>query len=334
MNYKHTKTKKTKSFSLLIVPQSNDVKQFNVASWIPKLLILLIIITISSSSFFIYDLYTSFDGLEKDYLVKKRNLEVLTAITTNQREEIANLEATISEFNDELQAISELQQTVKHLVGLDQQTKEEPKDNSKDDQETTSDNQEGNQGSSFSRGGESLLRRDSLKSEDVSTTEIEIKTISQMLEQSQKDLSVLINDVEERLDYLEAKPNLEPTVGRISSPFGYRKNPFGSGTEFHTGLDIANWYGTKVRAAGSGVVTYAGYNGGYGRVIVIKHGYGYESIYAHNRKLLVKVGQMVEKGQVISEMGSTGRSSGPHLHFEVRYYSKPVDPKTILNNDD
>ncbi|MTI48593.1 MAG: M23 family metallopeptidase [Firmicutes bacterium] len=155
-----------------------------------------------------------------------------------------------------------------------------------------------------------------------------------MLEKSQTDLNVLIEDVEQRLDYLEAKPNLEPTKGSITSPFGYRKDPFTGGTDFHSGIDIANWYGTKVKAAGSGVVTFAGYNGSYGYVIVVKHGYGYESIYAHNRKLLVKVGDRIKKGQVISEMGSTGRSTGPHLHFEVRYHGDPVNPLTVLNNDD
>ena len=125
-----------------------------------------------------------------------------------------------------------------------------------------------------------------------------------------------------------------PTIGRITSGFGNRKNPFGKGTEFHSGLDIANSSGTKVKAAGSGVVTFAAYNGGYGRVIIINHGYGYQSVYAHNRKLLVRVGEEIEKGQIIAEMGSTGRSTGPHLHFEVRLNGKSINPKNVLDNFD
>jgi len=154
-----------------------------------------------------------------------------------------------------------------------------------------------------------------------------------LADKSSEELNILIDDVEKRLDYLDAKPNLMPTVGRITSRYGYRKNPFGSGRDFHTGIDIANNSGTKVKAAGSGVITYAGYNSSYGRVIIISHGYGYQSVYGHNRKLLVKVGDKVEKGQIIAEMGNTGRSTGPHLHFEVRYYGNPKDPLTILNNN-
>lgn len=336
MNLKHTKSKKTKSFSLLIVPESSEIKQFNVPSWIPKLLILVIIITLSSSSYFIWDLYTSFNNLEEDYLVKKRNLDILTDITTNQKNEIENLETAITEFEKRLQSITELETTVKSLVGLDKSTSEE--DNESNSKTTTtnesSSDQKRQSSITSSRGGDSLIRRNPNPLDEISNREFEISSISNMLQESQKELSVLIENVEKRLAYLEAKPNLFPTEGRISSPFGYRNNPFGSGRELHTGIDISNWYGTTVTAAGSGVVTYAGYNGGYGKVIVIKHGYGYESIYAHNNKLLVKVGDRVEKGQKISEMGSTGRSTGPHLHFEIRLNSKPINPKTVLNSNE
>lgn len=113
---------------------------------------------------------------------------------------------------------------------------------------------------------------------------------------------------------------LWPTIGRISSPFGKR------GREFHTGVDIAAPVGTPVKAADSGTVTFAGWNGGYGRLIIVDHGNGFTTYYAHNSKLLVGVGDKVEKGQTISLVGNSGRSTGPHLHFEIRKNGEPLNP--------
>lgn len=122
-----------------------------------------------------------------------------------------------------------------------------------------------------------------------------------------------------------------PTNGRISSYFGYRRNPFGSGTQFHPGIDIANRTGTSVRAADGGKVIFSGYNGSKGKCIIINHENGYTSVYAHNSSLLVSVGQRVYRGQTIARMGSTGMSTGPHLHFEIRKYGVAKNPLSYLN---
>lgn len=336
MKSRHMRSKRSKSFSLLIVPESSDVKQFKVSSWIPKLLVFLIIIAITSSSYFIWDLYTSYNALEFDYLTKSRRLDLLSDINSNQKEEILALEARLTEFDEKLKAVADLEKTVMNLVGLEQNTKKS------DGSEVEENNLEIAAMASVlqgidlsaSRGDTSLLSGSSMLSGSLNSRDEQIDAISQMLEESQKNLSTLIDDVEDRLAYLEAKPNERPAVGNVTSPFGYRNNPFGRGREFHSGVDIANNYGTKIKAAGGGIVTYAGYNGGYGYVVIIKHGYGYETLYGHNRKLLVKVGDYVSKGDVIAQMGSTGRSTGPHVHFEIRYNKKPIDPFSVLGNDD
>jgi murein DD-endopeptidase MepM/ murein hydrolase activator NlpD len=116
-----------------------------------------------------------------------------------------------------------------------------------------------------------------------------------------------------------------PSRGSISSRFGYR------GREFHTGLDIASPTGTPVSAADSGTVTFAGWSGSYGKIIKINHGNGYETWYAHLSSIDVSVGQKVSKGEVIGKVGSTGRSTGPHLHFEVRKNGTPQNPLSFLN---
>ena len=336
MNPKHIKSKKSKSFSLIIVPKSSDVKQFNVSSWIPKLLIFLIIITISSSGYFIWDLYTSYNSLEFNYLSKSRRLNLLTTINLDQKEEIHNLESRLTEFDEILKKITELEETVIDLVGLEQNIKKSDANAAEESnmQAESLNNPLQVNIPSASRGDTSLLKRDALVLSSFMDRNEQINAISQKLEQSYNNLDTLIADVEKKLAYLEAKPNLKPAPGRIASPFGYRRDPFGRGREFHSGIDIANSSGVKIKAAGGGIVTYAGYNGGYGNFIIIKHGYGYESLYAHNRRLLVKRGDQVSKGDIIAEMGSTGRSTGPHLHFEVHFRGRAINPYNVLNNND
>ena len=114
---------------------------------------------------------------------------------------------------------------------------------------------------------------------------------------------------------------------RVSSPYGYRIHPIKKVRRFHAGIDISAAYGTDILAANSGTVIVAGYNtGGYGNYVVISHGGGYSTLYAHASSLCVSRGQHVERGQVIAKCGSTGMSTGPHIHYEVQLNGKTVDP--------
>jgi len=156
--------------------------------------------------------------------------------------------------------------------------------------------------------------------------------ISDILSDKKLELEIFIEDLEAQFEYLETVPNIMPASGRITSKFGNRRDPFTRKIQFHQGIDIANSSGTSIKAAAKGTVIYAGYNGGYGRTIIIDHGNGYKTLYAHNRELLVKKGEKVEKGQVIAKMGSSGRSTGVHLHFEIHKNNKAIDPLTVINN--
>ena len=118
---------------------------------------------------------------------------------------------------------------------------------------------------------------------------------------------------------------LWPSVGKITSPFGRR------GREFHTGIDVAADRGTPIRASNSGTVTFAGRKGSYGNLVIINHGGGFETYYAHASSILVSVGDKVEKGQQIATVGTTGRTTGPHVHFEVRLNGNPQNPLSYLN---
>ncbi len=121
-----------------------------------------------------------------------------------------------------------------------------------------------------------------------------------------------------------------PTPGRITSYFGYRYHPLLRKRKYHSGLDIAAPVGTPVKAADTGIVIFAGRNGGYGKMIAIDHGNEISTVYGHCSVLLVSKGQKVTQGEVIAKVGSTGLSTGPHLHFEVRKDGVPIDPLSVL----
>lgn len=129
---------------------------------------------------------------------------------------------------------------------------------------------------------------------------------------------------------LDHTPSVWPVYGRLTSWFGIRRHPIKGYSTMHEGVDLKARMGSQVHAAADGVISYAGNRGGYGLAVVINHGYGYSTLYAHNSRLLVRVGQAVKKGQVIARSGNTGISTGPHVHFEVWVNGRKVNPLTFL----
>ena len=124
-----------------------------------------------------------------------------------------------------------------------------------------------------------------------------------------------------------------PAPGRVTSGFGVRRDPLSGDAKFHSGIDLATPSGTPVRAVADGRVVESGRRGGYGNVVVVDHGGGVTSLYAHNAELLRPVGARVEAGAPLALSGSTGRSTGPHVHFEVRKGGVPVDPRAFLQGE-
>ncbi len=123
---------------------------------------------------------------------------------------------------------------------------------------------------------------------------------------------------------------LYPSDGAITSAFGWRRHPLLGSSRFHAGIDFGASYGSTIRAADSGTVIFSGWYGGYGYAVVIDHGGGIATLYGHSSELYVSEGQTVQRGEAIAAVGSTGLSTGPHLHFEVRENGKPVDPTGYL----
>ncbi len=135
-----------------------------------------------------------------------------------------------------------------------------------------------------------------------------------------------------QLSALGIVPTLWPVVGEITGHFGERLDPFSGEGAFHAGMDIASHYGDGVRASADGVVTVVDRRAGYGRLVVIDHGFGVTTWYGHMSNFNTQVGMHVKRGDVIGYEGASGRSTGPHLHYEVRIYNTPVNPWRYLRN--
>lgn len=157
----------------------------------------------------------------------------------------------------------------------------------------------------------------------------------QEIQLRKQSLRELVRDMEVQAERIERMPSIWPLVrgvGRLVSPFGYRRDPFTRRIRQHDGTDISAAHGTRVRSTAKGVVRAAGYDGDYGYMVRIDHGNGISTCYAHLSRIEAKVGAGVNRGDVIGTLGSTGRSTGPHLHYEVRVKDKPVDPEKYLTD--
>lgn len=180
------------------------------------------------------------------------------------------------------------------------------------------------------RGGVDLLSSKSMELEEMVK---EMDTLARTIEDRELKLNVLEDLIMNRELAREIRPSGYPVKkGWVSSRYGYRKDPFTGKKTFHRGVDISSKRGSGVVAVASGIVSFSGKKAGFGNTIEIIHGDGFVTRYAHNQENLVKVGDAVSKGQVIGKVGSSGRSTGPHLHFEVSQRGKSLNPKKYLRS--
>jgi len=164
------------------------------------------------------------------------------------------------------------------------------------------------------------------------TGSLDIEAIKKEMKETIESVAEIKKYITDQKNVYLATPKGTPINGTISSPFGIRHHPVTGVKTHHTGLDIRAPIGTSVRATADGIVSFSGWSGGSGHIVVIEHGYGFSTAYAHNKENFVKVGQTVKKGQQIAASGSTGMSTGPHLHYEVWKSSKQIDPQQFLKD--
>lgn len=181
----------------------------------------------------------------------------------------------------------------------------------------------------------------SRSSDAVRIANRDIGTVIQLSEKEFGELDKSLSGLESRYEdldgyakevirWLRAQPNIWPTRGSVTSNFGWRRHPITGQYEFHPALDIAAPYGTSIVATADGRVEFAGYRSGYGRTVVINHGYGIKTLYAHCSTIKVKYGQNVVRGQIIATIGDSGVATGPHLHYEIQVSGVAVNPFKYL----
>lgn len=290
---------------IMIVPHTKKVRRVSFPNWVPKATIISLAAILMAILITIGNISSYNTNLKQEYDSKVAKIANLETDNKNKDIELSKLKSQTeslcektNEVKDKLVEIDKLQRQLEKMADI----------------------------KSPSRGGN--INRNI----ELATLEPEegMEILTEVLEDKEKELEVFIKDLETRFEYLECVPNLWPASGRLTSGFGNRKSPFGRGIRFHQGIDIANSSGTNILAAGEGIITFSGNQSGYGKTIIINHGNGYKTLYAHNRKLLVTVGDKIKKGQAIGKMGSTGRSTGSHLHFEVHKDGNPIDPLKVL----
>ncbi len=295
---------------------SSDIREISIHKPAAFLLMLLTVGTIGGLSFIGYDYYVlktmSFDNTRMGQTINTQADEI-----QNQRKQVQTFAQKIETLKEQVEHLSKLEDQVRLIADI-QKTGESsgligiggiPENDL--DQEIPLEAKHNN-----------LIRE---MHQQVDQTQIAAK-------QKGLDFEDLIGKLEKKKNLLASTPSIKPVNGWITSRFGYRKSPFTGKRSFHSGLDISNRPGTKIISTADGKVTYAAEKMYFGNLVIIDHGYGKVTKYAHNKKILVKKGQKVKRGDVIALMGNTGKSTGPHLHYEVRINGAPVNPlKYILN---
>jgi murein DD-endopeptidase MepM/ murein hydrolase activator NlpD len=299
-----------KYFTFMLIPNDSNknVIKFNLPSWILKTSIALAVITVFV---FLGSVYYSSQ-------VSTKLISYYNVVSENkaQKKQIASFMQETSDLKESIQELRERDQEIRGLLGLVNPYKRTTK--------TASVVKKKHLDKVF-RG-----KTPQIFPEKIQT---EIDNVSIKLNQSKNSyvkLLAAIDDLKYKYEYI---PSIWPIYGRIKSDYGWRRHPLLGKSEFHRGVDIPSFLGANVKATAKGKIVFSGWASGYGKTIVIRHRFGFSTIYAHNSRLLIKAGEWVKKGQVISEIGSTGLSTGPHVHYEIRRWKKPVNPKKYLKLD-
>ena len=314
-----------KAYTILIFSQkAAKVKKLMLSPLTFKIGAVVLGLVITFSAFVIYD-----------YLNNKKKiseLQSLSAETHSQQEEIRGFMEKIFILEEALNKLKEIEKQVekdlREVKDLQKVRKVSPgvlkKKNSHIPKEKTKE-------AAFIRGdGISILEKE--RSHLVSRLNRDLLELHRDAIQREQNLKEFQEFLQAQKSILLATPYLWPVLGRITSGFGDTRLSFSSGgTRPHKGIDIAAATGTPVLTAADGVVTFAGRESEYGRLVCIDHGHGFLTMYGHLKEVHIQAGDKVRKGQVIGTVGLSGNSTGPHLHYEVRIHGNPVNPSRYLN---
>ena len=255
-----------------------------------------------------------------DYIqVRKKTFELnkLRQETQEQRSKIHFFSSKIEDLEKQLSKLKDFDKRIRIIANLEK------------GQETTS---------FMGMGGPSPSDiREKLKAEKdekglVQQMRADVERLKSEAISQEESLSDLEKLLQTKKDVLVHTPSVWPTMGWVTSGFGFRVNPFTGLTQMHEGIDISNRVGTPVIATGDGIISDIGNDWAHGKILAISHGFGMITRYSHLNKVLVRVGQKVKRGDKIAEVGMSGKTTGPHLHYEVRLNGIPVNPMRYILN--
>ncbi|MGM0437684.1 MAG: M23 family metallopeptidase [Bacillota bacterium] len=316
-----------------ISPKSpgKKVKNFKIRRIYPIISAVLIVFVIFSLGF----LYKSY---ENKYQIVSDKLDELNGVY-QENEELEKELLTLSRETEELkQGLNDLKEYNNKIASMISDTdknnklEEEKIENIELRTAVSYNNQILEQGIPRGGGDFRLLYQDT--NELIKSMQKNINAVKKEIPEEEKELENLEENIKKYNKKLAATPSIWPVKdngdGYVSSNFGWRNDPNTSEREFHEGLDIAVWYNTPVLATAYGTVSYTGWENGFGWVVKIEHGFGYKTIYGHLNHIEVKEGEDVKRGQTIALTGNSGRSTGPHLHYEVRVNDSPKNPREFI----
>ncbi|BBO80759.1 peptidase M24 [Desulfosarcina ovata subsp. sediminis] len=261
--------------------------------------------------------YCRLKAKTRDAFQTQANLRLQEEMVAQQRDQLAAFAQKIDTLGKQLANLREFENKIRIIANLD------PNDDGE---------------SMFGVGGsdpddldaESIIEID--YHEMVRDMHAQVNEISGHATVQQDSFASIFNQLEGKRNLLAATPSIRPVKGWITSRFGRRKSPFTGRREFHRGLDIATRHGSEIIAPADGIVTFSAKKGLMGNMVTIEHGFGMTTRYGHISKLLKKKGERIKRGEVIALVGNTGRSTGPHLHYEVRINGVNVNPMNYFLN--
>lgn len=321
---------KNRFYTLLVIPEkTSQVRKLVMPAWILKgsLVGLFFVGVLGSIMLLDYWYVMSQINENKNLKIQNRRLTQQVQIFKNRMESVESTMERINTFATRLKVITNIEDRDDLVSRLNQSLPDASNNIGSKVAKNSSSESDADplQSALDPRNPELAALRAEKKRLDRSFSKISYDSL--MLEQRLQDLYELLVD---QKVFLSALPTRKPAVGYFTSGFGVRKSPYGTRIKMHEGLDIANHYGTPIKSSAYGTVAFSGRKPGYGRTVILNHGYGLETWYAHAWKLLVKKGQKIHRGEKIALMGSTGRSTGPHVHYEVRIHGIPVDPLSYI----
>jgi murein DD-endopeptidase MepM/ murein hydrolase activator NlpD len=314
MMNKSSRKKKVDKFSIIIIPKDNSkVRRYEISRW-------MIETCIAVALFFVFSSIAGLGGM-----IHYRNGYVATEQIRLQNAEFNNEKAKLLSQLDALQAAVERTERfaskVEQVAGLDD----------KKMMKNIGPLAEGDDIKIPS----AKLALDSLSGGEAKDTKLDLVTrkmdqMSTMAADVEARLHTVYEFHQDKLFYWSSIPSVWPLRGLLTSDFGPRRSPARGATSFHEGIDISAPVGSTVVATGDGTVVFAGYKGGYGKMLKVDHGFGVVTTYAHNSEIFVKEGQKVKRGMQLCAVGMTGVTTGAHLHYQVEVDGVPVDPMRYI----